>query len=139
MDSRQRGEVAGAGVSSFPEAEFFIDRVVVKKRRSGVKLKSDWDNRNRNKRTCNSQGVLCASEEGRNVEKRGRRLFELSSPAVILGSLIVTWTCLVTLTQAQNVFSNQFAVHIPAGDGKAQEVAGKYGYNNLGQVRMEFY
>lgn len=38
-----------------------------------------------------------------------------------------------------HVFSNQFALHIPAGDNKANEVASKYGYKNLGQVSNPFF
>lgn len=36
-----------------------------------------------------------------------------------------------------NVFSNQFALNIPAGDAKADEIARKYGYRNLGQVSCQ--
>jgi len=104
--------------------------------------------------TRSSGFMVCGSDEdirgvprvGREVSGRGlrhsrgrSRFLELRSlPAVILASILilVTWTALLTPAQAQNVFSNQFALHIPDGDERAAEVAAKYGYTNLGQVRF---
>ena len=34
------------------------------------------------------------------------------------------------------IYHNQFAVHIPGGIEAANEIASKYGFNNIGQVRL---
>lgn len=47
----------------------------------------------------------------------------------------------VTLTLAKQVqiYSNEFAVHIPEGNDAADQIASKHGFVNKGQVRFDYY
>lgn len=42
--------------------------------------------------------------------------------------------CLTEIETRQAVYSNEFAVHIPAGKGAADQIASKHGFTNIGQV-----
>jgi len=58
-------------------------------------------------------------------------------------TVILLWTFLIlsinsSLAFGQHVFSNQFALYIPAGDSKADEIAEKHNCENLGQVSVSF-
>ena len=49
--------------------------------------------------------------------------------------VVFTWCVLSVLSDdTQDVFHNQFAVHVPAGLEAASAIASKYGFNNMGQV-----
>lgn len=58
---------------------------------------------------------------------------------LINSNYLVLWTVLyATYTFAREtlIYSNEFAVHIPDGDGAADEIASKHGFVNTGQVRL---
>lgn len=52
--------------------------------------------------------------------------------------VFVAYLCTVQCRES-TLYMNQFAVHVPSGDRTADEIAGKHGFVNLGQVSCEFY
>lgn len=57
---------------------------------------------------------------------------------------LVLWTVLcafavLTFAKQTQIYSNEFAVHIPEGDGAADTIASKHGFINKGQVRVQYF
>lgn len=100
------------------------ESIFIKRRRISVKLKEQFF---RDDDTLNRDRI--------HLPGFGKIRNPISYSAVILGLLLILSNSLTLTFGRQHVFSNQFAVHIPAGDEKANEIAKKYGYDNLGQVR----
>ena len=66
------------------------------------------------------------------------------SSVIVLVNLFVfiVFSSIVPSTSAhdaphQEVFHNQFAIHVPEGQVAADRIAAKYGFTNLGQVRKK--
>lgn len=51
---------------------------------------------------------------------------------LVIGSLVKTEAD--PRSRPTPIYTNQFAVHVPDGPEAAAEIAGKYGYDNYGQV-----
>lgn len=55
---------------------------------------------------------------------------------------LVLWTVLcafgtLVFARETQIYSNEFAVHIPDGKGAADAVAAKHGFDNKGQVSVQ--
>lgn len=54
---------------------------------------------------------------------------------LVLWAVLCTFATL-TLGKQTQIYSNEFAVHIPGGHAIADEIASKHGFTNKGQVRI---
>lgn len=50
--------------------------------------------------------------------------------------VLYTVLCALAFAKETQIYSNEFAVHIPNGDATADEIASKHGFINRGQVRV---
>ncbi|KAK7913053.1 hypothetical protein WMY93_013264 [Mugilogobius chulae] len=66
-----------------------------------------------------------------------------SAPAgllqLILGPLLVLLVCGLSTVLGEEVYTNQWAVHVPGGPEEADRIASKYGFINHGHVFGDYY
>lgn len=56
----------------------------------------------------------------------------------MLWTVLCAFATLIFAKQTQ-IYSNEFAVHIPDGNEAADEVAAKHGFDNKGQVSVQVF
>ena len=81
-------------------------------------------------------GTDCSAKDSSSSEPHVNNCKRLRTDKLLLPFLI----CFSILLQSSSakLFTNQFAVHVPAGEERAHQIATRHGFNNLGQV-CNFY
>lgn len=61
--------------------------------------------------------------------------YTASNYALLLVGALCILSCVVQAVDSGDTFTDQWAVHIEGGDQKADEIAHRQGFTNLGKVR----